>query len=122
MYAKGEARQTNRMCNGNGRWICSCGDHIQMNFMACCGGVPQKPVCSLRHTSGCDKCVLRGRSTSVISPCEQCKHVAVPASPSESFAPPNFSSASLYWTEVFGGQVIKFGGQDDRETFLSFFN
>lgn len=118
MYAKGEARQTNRMCNGNGRWICSCGDHIQMNFTACRGG----PVCSLRHTSDCDKCILRGRSAEVISPCKQCKHVAVPVSPSKSFAPPNFSSVSPYWTEVFGEQVIKFGGQDGRETSLSFFN
>lgn len=64
MYAKGEARQTSRICNGNGWWICSCGDHIQLNFMVCRGGgvVPQRPMCSLRHTSDCDKCVVRGAS------------------------------------------------------------
>lgn len=120
MYAKGEARQTNRMCNGNSRWICSCGDHIQMNFMACWGGVPQGTICCLRHTSDCDKCILRGRSAKVISPCKQCKHVAVPDSPSKSLAPPDFSSISPHWTEVLAGRVIKFGGQGDRETFLAF--
>ena len=40
MYAKGEARLGNRKRDGNRRWICSCGDHIQMNFTACHGGGP----------------------------------------------------------------------------------
>lgn len=84
------------------------------------GGAPQGTICSLRHTSDCDKCVLRGRSAKVISPCKQCKHVAVPDSSSKSLAPPNFSSISPHWTEVLAGRVIKFGGQGDREAFLAF--
>lgn len=49
MYAKGEASQTNE-CNGNRRWICSCGDHIQMNFTMCHGGCPtEAPVLFKAH-------------------------------------------------------------------------